>query len=302
MKRGDEPKPKIIVVVGSTATGKSDMAVSIARKVDGEIISADSRQVYRGLDIGTGKITKKEMKGVPHHMLDIAEARQQFSVERHVKKARSVIKQIIERGKVPIIVGGTGFYIDTLVEGLEIPKVKKNTLLRKSLSKKSNTELFTILKKLDPVRASTIDKNNPVRLIRAIEIATEFGSVPPIRKNSSYDALWIGIDVPVAELKERILNRLLKRIRMGMVKEAKDLNKKGLSFKRMEELGLEYRYLARLLKAEINKEGFKEQLFSEIVKYAKRQKTWFKRNKSINWLSPAEHTKAVSLSEEFVRN
>lgn len=277
-------KPKIIVIVGPTASGKSDLAVKIAKEKNGEVISADSRQVYKGLDIGTGKITKKEMKGVPHHLLDVVSPKQTFTVALFKRKAEKAITDIISRGKIPIICGGTGFYIDALVFDMDIPEVPPNKVLREKLEKKSLEQLFKELQKLDPERAEEIDVKNKVRLVRAIEIAKTIGKTPKIKKSDKYDVEWIGIDWPDEILKERIHTRLIKRIKSGMIKEAQNLHEKGLSYKRMEALGLEYRYLARFLKNEITCEQMISELSTKIWQYAKRQRMWFKRNKDINWI------------------
>ncbi|MCC6290472.1 tRNA (adenosine(37)-N6)-dimethylallyltransferase MiaA [Candidatus Nomurabacteria bacterium] len=162
---------QVLVIVGPTASGKSALAVQLAKKFDGEIISADSRQVYRGLDIGSGKITEKEKRGIPHHLLDIASPKRIFTVARYQKLAKQKIAEIIGRGKLPIICGGTGFYIQAIVDDLALPKVKPDSRLRKSLAQKTVPELFKMLQKLDSNRARKIDRNNPRRLIRAIEIA-----------------------------------------------------------------------------------------------------------------------------------
>ncbi|HRH30825.1 MAG TPA: tRNA (adenosine(37)-N6)-dimethylallyltransferase MiaA [Candidatus Paceibacterota bacterium] len=277
-------KQKIVVILGPTATGKSDFAVELAKKINGEIISADSRQVYIGLDIGSGKITKKEMKGVPHHLLDVTNPKKEFSVADYKKLADKKIEEIISRGKIPIIVGGTGFYIDSVINDSQLPEVKPNKNLRKELEKLSTGELFKILKKLDPRRAKEIDAKNPVRLIRAIEIAKTLGKVPKLKTNPKYNTITIGLDFPDYELKERIEKRLISRFKNGMLDEAKKLHSQGLSFKRMEQLGLEYRYMAKFLQGKITEKEMVEKLNLEIWKYAKRQRTWFKRDKNIIWV------------------
>jgi tRNA dimethylallyltransferase len=286
-------KPKVIVILGQTATGKSDLAVQIASKIDGEVISVDSRQVYKGLDLGTGKITKKEMQGVPHFLLGVANAKNKFTVSKYKDLADKKIKEILSRGKVPIICGGTGFYIDAVVNNIIFPDVPPNEKLRKILNKKSEIELFKILQKLDKVRAKDIkDKNeinNKVRLIRAIEIAKTLGKVPKIpTSKKEYDFIKIGLSLPADILKEKIEKRLLARIKMGMFKEIENLHKNGLSWKRMKELGLEYRYVAQYLQNKITKEEMLQKLNSEIYKYAKRQMTWFKRDSKINWFDPRD--------------
>lgn len=275
---------KIIVICGPTATGKSDYAVSLAKKIGGEVISADSRQVYKGLNLGTGKITKKEMKGVPHHLLDIASPKSIFSVERFQKLGKKAITDILKRGKTPIICGGTGFYIDALVYHIDFPTVPPNKKLRKELETKSAEELLSLLKKKDPERAETIDIKNKVRLIRALEIIESIGKVPEIKKESPYEVEWIGLDFPDEILKERIHKRLIARIKKGMIREATQLQNEGLSWKRMRELGLEYRFLAEYLTDNITKEEMTSQLESAIWQYVKRQRTWFKRNKKILWI------------------
>ena len=185
---------KVIIILGQTSTGKSDFAVEIAKQVNGEIISADSRQVYIGMDLGTGKITKKEMRGVPHHLLDILSPNKTFTVNDFQKIANKKIEEIIKKGKVPIICGGTGFYIDAVVDGTVFPNVPPNKKLREELSKKSSEELLKILIKLDKDRAENIDINNGVRLIRAIEIAKSLGSVPKtIKTESKYQFLKVGL-------------------------------------------------------------------------------------------------------------
>lgn len=297
-------KPRIIAIIGQTATGKSDFAVEIAHEVDGEVISADSRQVYRGLDLGTGKITKREMRGIPHYLLDVANPKQQFSVADYARFGNKAIKEILEHKKVPIVCGGTGLYASALIHGIILPEVPPNAKLRAKLAKLSAEKLYVALKKLDPTRAKTIDAQNPVRLIRAIEIATALGKVPKAKKSSKYKTLQIGFMLPREVLKEKISIRLTKRLKAGMLREAKRLHKEGLSWERMEALGLEYRYMARYLKGKITKTEMTEQLASEIFQYAKRQETWFKRDKTIIWIDPrkkSDRTKATRAIKVFLK-
>jgi tRNA dimethylallyltransferase len=294
-------KPKIIIVSGPTASGKSDLAVQIAKKYKGEIISADSRQVYKDLNIGTGKITKKEMFGIKHHLLDIENPKNKFTAENFRELGEKAIEKIIEDKKIPIICGGTGFYIEALISRENFPNVPPNEKLRKELEKKSLDELLKILETLDKRRFENIDKQNKRRIIRAIEIAKVLGKVPETNlDDSKYEALWIGTTWPDEILKERIHTRLLKRLKMGMLNEAKKLHTKGLSWKRMEELGLEYRYMARHLQGEISKEEMISELEKEIWHYAKRQMTWFKRNQKINWFKPTEIKKINDLVKKFL--
>lgn len=292
--------PRVIVILGPTASGKSDIAVHLAKKVGGEVISADSRQVYTGLDIGTGKITRREKRGVPHHLLDVASPKKRFSVEAYAKKAEKAVKDILKRKKVPIICGGTGFYIDTLIHGIALPQVPPNAKLRKNLEKKSIEELIQMLASLDRERAKQIDTKNKVRLIRAIEIAKALGKVPRVSRQEKYTVLKIGLSVPQNTLRNKIKKRLEARMRQGMVKEAQGLHRAGLSWKRMEELGLEYRYLALFLQGKISKEEMVEELETKIGQYAKRQMTWFKRDEDTLWLKPSNTRAIEKISKSFL--
>ena len=289
-------KPKVLVILGPTATGKSGLAVKIAKKINGEIISADSRQVYKGMNLGSGKVTKKEMGGIPHHLLDVVKPNTRFSVAQYKKIAEKTIEEIVKKGKNPIICGGTGFYIDSIVKNISLPEVRPNPKLRKQLDKKTASELFIILKKLSPSRAETIDKHNKVRLIRAIEIATSLGNVPEIKEGpKKYDFVFIGLDFPDNELKKRIEKRLLDRIKLGMIAEIKKLHNQGVSWKRLESFGLEYRQTALYLQEKITREQMIENLKNDIWHFAKRQRTWFKRNKKIRWFQLREITKILQV-------
>lgn len=292
--------PKILVILGPTASGKSDLAVEIALKFGGEVVSADSRQVYKGLDIGTGKITAGEMHGIPHHMLDIADPREQYSVSLFKRDAEKAIDDILSRGKLPILCGGTGLYIQAIVDNVLPPEIPPDETLRAELAQKTPDELFFMLQKFDPHRALTIEPKNPRRLIRAIEIARQLGSVPKLPEHSKkYDALQIGIRTDKETLCERIETRLLKRLREGMIEEVAELHKNSLSFERMGELGLEYRYLARYLQGKITLEELKKELATKIWRYAKRQMTWFKRDARIRWVTLKEKRRIFSAVEEF---
>ncbi|MFA6354862.1 MAG: tRNA (adenosine(37)-N6)-dimethylallyltransferase MiaA [Candidatus Paceibacterota bacterium] len=293
---------KVIVILGQTSTGKSNFAVEIAKQIGGEIISADSRQVYKDMDLGTGKITKKEMKGVPHHLLDIYSPSKVFTVNEFQKLTNKKIEEVISRGKIPIICGGTGFYIDAVVDGNIFPEVPPNKKLREELSKKSAPELLKILVKLDKNRAKNIDTNNPVRLIRAIEIAKALGSVPKINKEKSkYQFLKIGLELPPEILKERIKVRLLARMKKGMIKEVENLHKNGTSWKRLGTFGLEYRYVSLYLQNRPNKHEMIEKLYTEIWHFAKRQKTWFKRDLNTIWIDPRKNTEKTKALKEIKR-
>jgi len=271
-------KPKIIVICGPTATGKSDYAVKLAKEINGEVISADSRQIYRGMDIGSGKITPKEMNGIPHYGLDIKNPHEDFSVVEFQEYAHNTISNIISRNKVPILCGGTGYFIDAVIHNTQFPAVVPNEKLRKELSIKTTQELFEILQSLDPGYAKIIDQYNPHRLIRAIEIATKLGSVPPLQTpKSRYNAEIIYIDKPDKELRQRIEKRLVDRIGQGMIHEVQNLHDSGISWERLESFGLEYRYIAEFLQDKITKEKMIEEIKNKSWQYAKRQRTWFKK-------------------------
>lgn len=284
-------RKKVIVILGPTASGKSTLAVKIAKKIGGEIISADSRQVYKNLNIGTGKITEKEMQGVPHFGLDIIHPKKKFNVVDYKKYANKKIKEILSRGNVPIICGGTGFYIDAVANGIVFPEVKANLKLRKELEKKDLPELLKILKKLDKDRAKTIDVKNKVRLIRAIEIASALGKVPKITKAKPlYDFIKIGLTLPSPELEKKIKTRVKKMFNKknhgGLLNEIAELKKSGISDKRLKEFGFEY------------DNPTIDSVILGSVQYAKRQMTWFKRDKEIIWIRlPFSFSKNVELLE-----
>jgi len=297
-------KPKLVVVLGPTASGKSDLAIKIAKKFNGEVISADSRQIYKQMDIGTGKISKKKMQGIPHYCLDIANPRKQITVAEYRKKALETIDNIYKKGGIPIICGGTGFYIQAMVEGLDIPKIKPDWKLRKELEKKTTEELFKQLKKLDPNRAQNIDTKNPRRLIRALEIIKKTGKpVPPLQFSAQggpapcWDVLYIGIKKPLPELKKLINRRIDKMIKSGLEKEVKRLIKRhGKTIVLRNTIGY--------------KEWFKNppqsrraggQIKNNTYQYAKRQLIWFRKypgNKKIHWVK--NYLQADKLIEKFL--
>jgi tRNA dimethylallyltransferase len=276
-------KTKVVVITGPTAVGKSDFAVDYAVKNNGEVISADSRQVYVGLDIGTGKITREEMRGIPHHLLDVVSPTEKFNVEKYKILAQKAITDISSSGKIPIICGGTGFYIDAVIKNISYPHVPHNEKLQKGLGGKSTNELFQILNNLDPEYAKGLnnsEQNNTHRLMRAIEIAKALGKIPKVEKlESPYEVEWIILNLPKEELRERINKRLINRLENGMIEEVENLHKNGLSWERMEELGLEYRYISRFLRGLITREEMIDQLKNKIWQYAKSQIAWFKRGK-----------------------
>jgi len=295
-----EHKPKVLVIVGPTASGKTSLSITLAKAYGGEIVSADSRQVYRELDLGSGKVTPAEMRNIPHHLLDVADPRDTYTVTDFVRDARVAITDILERGKLPIIVGGSFFYVDALLGRISTPEVEPNFALREELEKRSSEELFAELEAKDPVRAKDIDRQNPRRLVRALEIIAARGSVPPLAPDEPYDALVLGIEIDKEELHENIHTRLLKRLDAGMLDEVRIVHTNGLSYERMEDLGLEYRYLGRHLQGCMPYDAMVETLETKIRQFAKRQMTWLKRDESIHWINPSNTEKISSLVQDFL--
>ncbi len=293
----------IPVIVGPTASGKSDFAIKLAHEIGGEIISADSRQVYRGMDIGTGKIPRdfpvqsesRKSKveshcatfvsgGIQHHLLDIASPKRSYTVTHFLRDAKEAIADIRKRGKVPIICGGTSFWIEALVFDTEFPEVKPDPALRKQLAKLTAPELFTLLSEKDPDRAETIDRHNKVRLIRALEIIATLGKVPDnsheskVESRKSEDFQCIGIDLPKDILHGRIEKRLKERLEQGMIEEVKRLHEQdGLSWKRLDGFGLEYRWCTRFLQGTLSREDMETALLKDSRYYAKRQMSSLRR-------------------------
>lgn len=291
-------KIKIIVILGPTATGKSDLAVKLARRFNGEVISADSRQVYKGMDLGSGKITKKEMNGIPHYLLDVASPKRNFNVLKYQKMAETAIVNISKREKLPILCGGTAFYLRAITDGIILPEIKPNSALRKILEKKSTLELFNQLKKIDPRRAKSIESKNPRRLIRAIEIVTESKSpVSLLKKDTKFLSLKIGVNKDREILDKAIKKRIIDRLKIGMIEEVEKLRNLGLSWKRIESFGLEYRWIARYLQKKISQEEMIDSLYRDTVKFSKKQMTWFKKEKDINWVK--RYQEAVKLIKSF---
>lgn len=292
-------KKNLIVVLGPTASGKSELAVRLAKKFKGEIVSADSRQVYKKMDIGTGKITKKQMSGIAHYLLDVVSPKKRFTVAEYQKLATKAIDKIIKKNKIPILCGGTGFYIQSIAGGIIIPEVKPDRKLRKELEKKTTAELFAKLKKIDPKRAKTIEKKNKRRLIRALEIVIKTKKPVASHKKSPlpYSVLMIGIKKE--KLETLIEKRFLKWLNQGFLKEVEKLKQSGLSWKRIEEFGMHYRTTSQCLQKKISYRNFIEKSIIELQRYAKRQMTWFKRDKKINWIK--NHKEAEKLAREFLR-
>jgi len=290
---------KTIVIMGPTASGKSDLAIALAKKYDGEIISADSRQVYKGMDIGSGKVTKREQKNTRHWLLDVASPKRNYNVTHFVRDAKNAMQNIQSRDRTPIICGGTGFWAQTLIEENSFPQVKPNASLRKKLEKISTEMLFKKLKKADSRRAKNIDPKNRVRLIRALEIVSQLGKVPNPQKNKIDNEKYIIIALnPEKEiLHKNIETRLEKRLKKGMISEIKKLRNEGLSWKKMESFGLEYRFVSLFLQKKITRSEMIEKLNFEIRHYAKRQVTWLKRFEKmgarIHWISDPKQALSI---------
>lgn len=310
-----EKNNKIVVILGPTSSGKSTIAIKLAQKFDGEIISADSRQIYRGMDIGTGKVTLEEQALAKHWMLDVVSPKTDFSAAKFKQKADRIIADILRRNKIPIICGGTGFWIKALVDNVAYPEVKPDQALRKKLETDSTEELFAKLEKLDPVRAKNIDAKNRVRLIRAIEICQSLGTVPEIKNDpsdSKYRFLQIGISLSKETLHKNIQKRLEQRFSEGMITEVKGLHKKQkLSWSKIRSFGLGYALIPDYLLGKIiSQEELLEKAYLAEKDYAKRQMTWFsaqgrsalggQKNKRIEWL---ETYQSIEIAvNEFLKN
>lgn len=333
----------IICVVGPTASGKSELAVKLAKKYNGEIISADSRQIYRGMDIGSGKVEGKWLsknkfikpdkavakrgsvavpkkifvyKNIPHYLIDEASPSAQYSAAKFQRRARAALADILHRGKLPIICGGTGHWIDAVIYESNFPKVKPNSAIRQMLSHLTKQEMFEMLIKLDPRRAIEIDKNNPHRIIRALEIVITTGKpVPKLSTDlnqskedqqtfNDYKVLWLGLNPSMETLEKNIAKRLKERLKLGMIREVVNLHKpkkqggSGLSWKRLEAFGLEYKYCALYLQDKISKQELEQSILIASRQYAKRQMTWWKRNKEIVWATT--ESKAIALAKKLL--
>lgn len=294
-------KPRLISIVGPTASGKSDLAVAIAKRYNGEVISADSRQVYRQLNIGTGKITKEEMQNVPHHLLDVADPTEVYTVQQFRTDARQCIQAILDNHKLPIVAGGTGQYVDALLYKSMIPIVPPNELLRDELNTYSTHQLYEHLKEKDPRRAASIEQNNKRRLVRALEIIDALGIVPPATKPVlTYPTLQIGIDLTNDTLRERITNRTSQRLDKGWIEEVRMLLASGVPKDRLAEFGLGYKYIAETIETITNTEAIVAAITQLEMQYVKRQRTWFKRNTNIHWFEPHQTSEIFAAIDTFL--
>ena len=277
--------PKIIVIVGTNASGKSSLGVALAKKYGGEIISADSRQVFRGLDLGSGKITPEETDGVPHHLLDIRDPGEFFSMADFQRLAYEAVDGILERGHMPFLVGGTGLYVDAVADGYVLSDKSPDPQLREHLETFDTPSLYAMLKEKLP--DTEIDPHNRHRVMRALE-KLEAGDDQPPEKQPRYEVLKLGVTWPREVLMQRIDERLERRLQAGMVEEVQGLLEAGVSRTFLLKLGLEYKYLTRYLTGEIGYEQMVEELGNAIKKFAKRQMTWFRRDPRIIWLNMEE--------------
>jgi len=294
-------KPKVIILVGATGSGKSATAVDLAKKYNGEVISADSRQIYRKLDIGTAKISKAEMKGVPHHLIDILDIDETYTAATFKKDATNIITNIHTRGNIPIIAGGTFFYIDTLLGHISAPEVPPNPHLRTELEKQETTALHDLLLKIDARRAKTIDPHNKRRLIRAIEIAQALGEVPlPKERQCPYDVLTLGLEISKDELRDTYRTRAQKWLTAGFSNEITTLLQSGVRKERLAEMGFEYQLGMRLVEGTLTEAEFVETFIQKNWQYAKRQRTWLKRDKTIHWILPSEKGEIDLLIQQFL--
>lgn len=272
----DTKKPKIIVITGPTSSGKTSLAIRLAQERGGEVVSADSRQTYIGLNISTGKVTSEEMQSIPHYLIDIRHPSDALTLHEWRELATTAIKDILIRGKIPIIAGGTGFYINALINNSELPNVPANPELREQLNKKSTKHLVDTLATLDQDRLAVLDQKNRVRLIRAIEVATALGKVPPITYHPSpYEFEIITLLPDRAELKKIIEERTRQRIESGLLEEIQHVHDAmNVSWERLEELGFDQKYAAQYLQDKISKEDMERLIIRDNWRYAKRQYTW----------------------------
>ena len=296
--------PKLVVVLGPTASGKSSLGIALARRFRGEIVSADSRQAYRCLDIGTAKVTLEEQKLVPHHLLDVADPHEAYTVAQFQRDASTAISAILERGHQPFLVGGSPHYIQAVVDNLEIPRIEPQPELRAQLEKLPLAELLAQLEELDPQSSATIDRHNPRRVIRALEVCLVSGKPFSQQRKLAepfYQSLLLGIEWPRNVLYERIDKRVDERMRQGMVQEVQRLLDEGVSYERLEALGLEYRYVSRWLRGEFKSEDeMVVRLKYAIHDFTRRQLTWYRKDKRIVWVEGADVEKAVVVVSRFL--
>lgn len=294
---------KLVVIAGTNASGKSNLGIELAKEYGAEIISADSRQVFKGLDLGSGKVTPEEMQGVPHHLIDVASPNDFFSLYHYQQQAYEAIDGTLARGNKAFLVGGTGLYVNSVVDGYRLNDAVYDEKLRKSIEAKPIEELIEIIKEHNPSALERLDLCNKRRLERAAEKAL-CGKTEELPREPRYETLVIGVTWPREVLYERIRERLDRRLDQGMIDEVKGLREAGASDEFLYSLGLEYRYILMYLRGEFEDfDAFYNKLFMEIRHLAKEQMTWFRKRNDIKWISmegnPYEEAKV--LIDEFYK-
>jgi tRNA dimethylallyltransferase len=294
----------LIVIVGTTASGKSELGIGLAQRLGSEIVSADSRQVYRGLDIGSGKVTPEQRKTVPHHLLDVADVRQRFTVAEYQRLAFAAIDDIWARGKRPLLLGGSGLYVRAVVDSPAYPNVPPRPELREQLERTPLPQLVAQLEAIDPLTAGRIDRHNARRVVRALEVSLASGRPFSAQQDHApprVNALQLGLTWPREELRRRIRDRLQARLAAGMIEETRELLAEGVPPERLLELGLEYRFVTRYLRGELSYVDMCTGLETAIAQFAKRQMTWFGRDPRIQWLESGRALEqAEALAVEFL--
>ena len=298
-------KPKVIVICGPTASGKTALSIELAKKINGEIISSDSMQIYKDMDIGTAKPSKEEMQGIKHYMLDLVEPDKRYSVADFKKDAEKAIEEILTKGKVPIVVGGTGLYVDSLIYGIEYQELQFDEKYRKELEERVFNEGLEILyneaKQIDPQAMEKISHNDKKRILRVLEIYKATGKTKTeqeaeSRKNGvKYDYKVFAINMDREKLYERINKRVDIMIEQGLIQEVENLLKKYTVFPTSMQ-GLGYKEVVEYLQGNISKEEMIEKIKMETRRYAKRQITWFKKNKETIWIGPQDLQKILDES------
>lgn len=283
---------EVIAIVGPTASGKTRRAVDVARRLNSEIISADSRQVYKGMTIGTGKDVE-EYGEVPVHLLDVAEAGEKYNLHRYLHDYQLAEADILSRGKIPVICGGSGMYVEAVLSGIELPEVERNERLRTELADKSLSELTEILRGFKQLH-NTTDVDTKARALRAIEIETYYRDNPEAaaradkKQTRKRDALIVGVDIPREDRRQRISERLHARLNEGMLDEVRGLLSSGISPENLIYYGLEYKFLTLHLIGQLSYDDMFKELETAIHQFAKRQMTWFRgmerRGFPIHWL------------------
>ena len=292
---------KLVVIAGTNASGKSGLGIKLAKHYGAEIVSADSRQVFKGLDLGSGKVSIDEMDGVPHYLLDVAKPNDFFSLAKYQELAYDAINDIISRKKKPFLVGGTGLYVNSVVDGYNLSKVEPTSEIRSLVESKSLEELIQILKEQNPDALERVDLQNKRRVERAVE-KTLAGDLEVKESKPLYDTLVLGVTWERETLYDRIRERLDRRLEEGMIKEVEMLRHDGATDEFLYKLGLEYRYILMYLRGEFaSYEDFYEKLFMEIRHLAKEQMTWFRKRKDIHWLDMSKdpYNEAIELIDKF---